>query len=356
MANSEDMIVRPSIAFSDFSGSAKGVTARSVRGRTVLSAKSQHSSITTPAQAASRRNLSKISRSYKQLSDSQMKGWETLAGHLKGISTFGKAAELTAHNAYVRINTNRILAGLPALESAPVYTSDVPEVDYEDFWLSPERIVFVGLNTPSEHHRLVLKMSRSASGGVSSGWNDTVIITPALSPDWDEADVTQAYIDRIGFSPVSGQKCFISMWWMDTRTGFTGESMMVSAICGELSNVHKAEFVGRKRIRPSDIVPGGSATGVDVEFGSEAGVVSASAVLAGENGSAASQCSCIGTVDGIPAGDGYFLARSDAESGFKPQTFIMWLRRSSGGTALTFVHRGGAYRKPSFIDGTGVFI
>lgn len=346
----------PSIAFSGFNGSAGNVTAKVTKGRQILSSRSQHSYITTIAQSVSRNRLSKISRSYKQLSDSQMKGWETLAGHLKGISTFGKAAELAAHNAYVRINTSRILAGLPALKSAPLYTSYVPEVDYEDFWVTPERIVFVGLNTPSEHHRLVLKMSRSASGGVSSGWNDTVIITPALSPDRDEADVTQAYIDRIGFSPVSGQKCFISMWWMDTRTGFTGESMMVSATCGELSNVHKAEFVDRKRIRPSDIVPGGSATGVDVEFSQEAGVVSASAVLAGEKGSAASQCSCIGVMDGIPAGDGYFLARSDAESGFKPQTFIMWLRRSSGGTALTFVHRGGTYRKPSFIDGTGVFI
>ncbi len=76
------MIVRPSIAFSDLSGSAKGVTAQSTKGRIILSSKSQHSNITTPAQAVSRNTLSKISRSYKQLSDSQMKGWETLAGKM----------------------------------------------------------------------------------------------------------------------------------------------------------------------------------------------------------------------------------------------------------------------------------
>lgn len=168
MTKSDTMIVRPSIAFSDFSGSAKGVTARSTKGRTILSSKSQHDSITTPAQAVSRNTLSKISRSYKQLSDSQMKGWETLAGKMKGISTFGKAAELTAHNAFVRINTNRTLAGMPMLESAPVYTSDVPEVDYDDFWVTPDRIIFVGLNQPSEHHRLVVKMSQTTSTGVSS--------------------------------------------------------------------------------------------------------------------------------------------------------------------------------------------
>lgn len=248
------MIVRPSIAFSDFSGSAKGVTARSTKGRTILSSKSQHSSITTPAQAVSRNTLSKISRSYKQLSDSQMKGWETLAGKMKGISTFGKAAELTPHNAFVRINTNRALAGMSMLESAPTYTSDVPEVDYDDFWVTPDRIIFVGLNQPSEHHRLVVKMSQTTSTGVSSGWNNIVIITPALSSDWGDADITEAYIDRIGFAPVLGQKYFLSFWWMDTETGLTGESMAVSTICSELSNVNKERYKVRPRVNFSDAV------------------------------------------------------------------------------------------------------
>lgn len=33
------------------------------------------------------------------------------------------------------------------LEEAPVYTVDVPEVEYEDFWITPERIVFMGRGT-----------------------------------------------------------------------------------------------------------------------------------------------------------------------------------------------------------------
>ena len=125
-----------------------------------------------------------------QVERQKMKEWAVLAESMKGISTFGKAAELTAHNAFVRINTNRALAGMPALESAPVYTSDVPEVDYDDFWVTPDRIIFVGLNQPSEHHRLVVKMSQTTSTGVSSGWNNIVIITPAFSPDWGDADIT----------------------------------------------------------------------------------------------------------------------------------------------------------------------
>ena len=114
------MIAKPSIAFNDFSGTAKDVTARNVNGRNILSSRAQHSKIVTPAQAVSRNKLSKISRAYKQLSDSQMLAWEVLAEHMKGISTFGNAAELTPHNAFVRINSNRAMIGMPLLADAPV--------------------------------------------------------------------------------------------------------------------------------------------------------------------------------------------------------------------------------------------
>lgn len=244
----------PSIAFNEFKGSAGDVTARVSKGRQVLSTRCQHSHVKTGPQAVSRNRLSSISRSFRKLSDSQMKEWVILAERMKGISTFGKATELTAHNAFVRINTNRALAGMPMLESAPVYTSDVPEVDYDDFWVTPDRIIFVGLNQPSVHHRLVVKMSQTTSAGVSSGWNNIVIITPALSPDWGDADITEAYIDRIGFAPVSGQKYFLSFWWMDSETGFTGESMAASTICSDLSNVNKKLYKGRPRINFSDAV------------------------------------------------------------------------------------------------------
>ena len=172
------MIAKPSIAFNDFAGTAKDVTARNVNGRNILSSRAQHSKIVTPAQAVSRNKLSKISRAYKQLSDSQMMAWEVLASHMKGISTFGQAASLTAHNAFVRINSNRAMVGMPPLEEAPVYKADLPEVLYEDLWISTDMIVFTGLEVPSDTYRLVVKMSPAQSPGTSSGWSKTVIVAP----------------------------------------------------------------------------------------------------------------------------------------------------------------------------------
>ena len=221
----------PSIAFNEFRGSAGDVTARVSKGRQVLSARTKPSKDKTPAQAVSRNRLSKISRSYKKLSDSQMKAWAALAEKMKGISTFGQAAELTPHNAFVRINSNLQMVGEPMLEDAPAYINDVPEVLYEDLWISPEMIVFTGLEQPSENHVLVFKMTSALSPGVSSGWGQTVIITPGMAPDWGDADMTALYTSVMGVAPETGKKYFCEFYWLDKKTGFTGESMAISAVC-----------------------------------------------------------------------------------------------------------------------------
>ena len=249
------MIAKPSIAFNDFSGTAKDVTARSVNGRNVLSVRAQQSKIVTPAQAVSRNKLSKISRAYKQLSDSQMTAWGTLASHLKGISTFGSPAELTPHNAFVRINSNRAMVGMPLLTEAPVYKADVPEVLYEDLWISPEVIIFTGLEVPSDTYRLVVKMSPAQSPGTSSGWSKTVIVAPGVVPDWGDADITKLFTETIGVAPETGMKYYLECWWLDTETGFTGESMWVSAICKEGSTAYNREYTPRVMITQKQVVP-----------------------------------------------------------------------------------------------------
>lgn len=174
----------PSIAFNDFSGTAGDVTARFVNGHTILTVRPFPNKVYSSSQKEQRNSLSKVSRAYKKLDESQMKAWAELAVHLKGISTFGKAAEMTAHNAFVRINANRQMVGMPLLEDAPEYKSDVPEVDYEDFWVSPDFIMFIGIEKPKESYKLVVKMSAGLGNGISSGWSKTVIVSPGIDEDW----------------------------------------------------------------------------------------------------------------------------------------------------------------------------
>ena len=340
------MIAKPSIAFNDFAGTAKDVTARNVGGRNVLSSRAQHSKKVTPAQAVSRNRLSKISRSYKKLTSLQMSGWATLAEHMKGISTFGSAAELTPHNAFIRINSNLQMVGEPMKEEAPIYTVDVPEVLYEDLWISPDMIVFTGLEQPSESHVLVFKMTPALSPGVSSGWGKTVIITPGMAPDWGDADVTALYTSVIGVAPEAGKKYFCEFYWLDKKTGFTGESMALSAVCKEGSTAYNTEYTPRARVTMNEVAESEGFEKLDFELSHGSTILSVDAFYANNTGVASGQFTLKKPIDNLPNLESWVLARCnnpDRNDYLKPCLFVIWIQTWRGETEGTFAHRGGQY-------------
>lgn len=350
------MIAKPSIAFSDFSGTAKEVTARNVNGRNILSLRAKQSSVVTPAQAQSRNTLSKISRAYKQLSDSEMTAWEVLASHLKGISTFGSPAQLTAHNAFVRINTNLLLVGEPIRKEAPSYTNDVPEVLYEDLWITPEMIIFTGLEQPSDSHVLVFKMSHALSPGVSSGWGKTVIISPGMTPDWGDADLTTLYTEVMGLAPEAGKKYFCEFYWLDKSTGFTGESMAISAVCKESSTAYQEEYVPRARFTQEDVTEDSSGEGLDFELSPGSAICSADAILHGDYNVASTTFVLKKAPKNFIEGKAMVLARGTAEGNYSPQTFLIEAMKWIGDYEISFKARAGHYVKPSEVHSTGVYI
>ena len=340
------MIVKPSIAFNDFSGTAKDVTARSVNGRNILSVRAQHSKVVSPAQAVSRNKLSKISRAYKQLSDSQITAWGSLASHLKGISTFGSPAELTPHNAFVRINSNRAMVGMPLLEDAPVYKADVPEVIYDDLWISPDMIIFTGLEAPSESYRLVVKMSPAQSPGTSGGWSKTVIVAPGINPDWGDADITKLYTDTIGIVPQEGQKYYLECWWLDTTTGFTGESMWVWAICKAGSTAYNETYTPRARVTMNEVAESQGFEKLDFELSHGSTVLSVDAFYSNNTGVSSGEFILKKPIPNLPNLEAWVLGRCsnpDREDYLKPCLFVTWIQTWRGETEGTFAYRGGQY-------------
>lgn len=235
----------PSIAFQDFSGTAKDVTARSTSGGTVLSVRSYPCKVYSQSQRARRNALATISRAYRQLTEPQMKEWAVLAGKLKGTPLFGKSAELTAHNAFVRINTNRQMAGMSLLADAPVYCNSIPVVKYEDLWISRNRIIFLNIEQPSDDFVLVFKMTPAMSPGVSSDQGKMVIITPGLEPEYGDAELTKLYTEVKGMKLQEGGKYFCEFWWLDRATGFTGPSTSLNTICKDTSVGSDAVYVPR---------------------------------------------------------------------------------------------------------------
>lgn len=178
------MIALPSIAFGSFSGSAKGVTVRQVGGRSILSVRTWPTGATANAQVARRASLAKISKSWKQLTSDQIHDWDRLAEHASGVSVFGKKAEISGMNLYIRLNVNRAMAGEALLTTAPESNMAVPNVEYTQVVITPQLMVINGIRHQSSPYKLVVKMSVSQSAGVSNGWSKTVIVTPGMEDDW----------------------------------------------------------------------------------------------------------------------------------------------------------------------------
>ena len=348
------MIVLPSIAFGGFSGSAKGVTARQVGGRSILSLKCYPTGVATGAQLVRRASLKKISKSWATLTNEQRQEWDRLAEHATGASSLGQKAELSGLNLYVRLNANRVMAGEAVLANAPAGQVAVPNVEYTSVGVTPQLVVFGGIKHESAPYKMVVKMSGSQSSGISNGWSKTVIISSEVEDDWGEADITRLYLKTIGVEPTPGQKVFIEAYWLDTSTGFTGQVFKDSVIVtGESS------YTPRKRVTMDRLNPNYEqhVSAIDVDFSTGSPVIQFDAMCLGHSNVASSE---VYLVDDLPTelrGTSWALGRGNGEDGkLVAQSYVMWLYGASYGdpARIVFAHRGGYYVKPTEVFGPGI--
>ena len=192
------MIALPSIAFGGFSGSAKGVTARQVGGRSILSLKCFPTGVATSAQVARRASMSKITKSWKTLTEAQMLGWDHLAEHTSGQSVFGLAAQISGLNLYIRLNVSRTMAGESILHDAPEQLVCLPNVVYDKLWVTTKNIVIKGI-THEAGYKLVIKMS------------DT--------PSTSTVDIAADYAAKHGAPSAAAPKIFFRYYLVNGATG-----------------------------------------------------------------------------------------------------------------------------------------
>ena len=346
------MIALPSIAFGGFSGSAKGVTARQVGGRSILSVKCWPTGAATGAQLIRRASLKKISKSWKELTSDQMRDWDRLAETATGQSVFGQAAQLSGMNLYVRLNANRAMAGEPLMTNAPLHTVAVPNVEYEQVVVTPELMVIGGIRHQPDPFKLVVKMSSSQSAGISNGWSKTVIITPGTEDDWGEVDVTHLYLKTIGVEPMPGEKVFVEIYWLDTSTGFTGmEAREMVVVTGE------SPYQRRVKATMDNLAPTEEShvSSLDVDFSTGAPVAQFNAQCLGHSNVASSEVYLDEQLPSEIIGTGMCIGRSnDADGHINAQSYLVYMYNRSGKSQLTFAHRGGTYYTHAEVFGTGI--
>ena len=346
------MIALPSIAFEGFSGSAKGVTARRVGGRNILSVKAWPTGPTTNAQVARRTSMSKISKSWKQLTNEQMREWDRLAEHASSASVLGQKTEISGMNLYIRLNVNRAMAGEALLSTAPESNIAVPNVEFTQVAVTPNLVVLGGVQHQPAPLKLVVKMSASQSAGVSNGWSKTVIITPGMEDDWGEADVTELYLKTIGVEPVVGQKVFVEAYWLDTSTGFAGlEARETVIVTGE------APYQRRVKATMNNLDPTQEShvSELDVDFSTGAPVAQFNAQCLGHSNVASSEVYLDQQLPSEIIGTGMCLGRSNDDAGhINCQSYLVYMYNRNGKSQLTFAHRGGPYFTHTEVFGTGI--
>ena len=353
------MIALPSIAYGGFSGSAGGVTARQVHGRTVLGIRTYPTGFATAAQLVRRSALKKITKMYKLLSDEQIRAWETLARTAHGQSVFGQAAEMSGINLYVRLNVNRTMAGEDLLLTPPAALSVIPNVEYGSVWVTPELVVIKGIKHESAPLKLVVKVSDGQSTGVTQGWAHAVIVSPGIVDDWGDADVTKLYTKTFGVKPVVGKKIFFELYWLDTSTGCTGIPAQASCVVLTEEQAEEAGMPVRLNYSFGDlnVEESGKFDALDIDFSTAAPVVYMESIFGKSGDTAAGEVVLERSIPNELTGHAFLVGRGDSEDGdLKPQSYLVYVTNRDGVGKMTFARRGGRMIEPTEVFGPAMLV
>ncbi len=341
------MIVKPSIAFNEFSGTAKDVTARVVGGRTVLNGRATQSKIKTPKQSARRAKFSYITKQYKTLSAEQLAAWSSLAAAHKEKALTGNGVPLTAHNLFVCLNSNRALVGVEMTKDAPADVHGSSYISYDDIWITPTQMIITGLSEPdSPTSRLMVKLAISERKGTTrSKWDSTVVLSSFKGSDWGDVDMLSTYTSEFNVPIVVGHTYYLEMYWIDENSGYVSQVTRAAVTATDGESLHGQEYVSRARVTMNEVAESDGFTSLDLELSEGSAIVSVDAEYSSTTNVASGSFILKTIPDNLIFNDSVLLGRcsEDGWGELKPCSFMLWLRYFAREYEGTFAHRGGSY-------------
>ncbi|MBQ8811422.1 MAG: hypothetical protein IJZ70_03830, partial [Bacteroidales bacterium] len=147
-------------------------------------------------------------------------------------------------------------------------------------------------------------------------------------------------------APEAGKKYFCEFYWLDKTTGFTGESMAISAICKESSTAYAAEYTPRARVTMNEVSESQGFESLDFELSHGSTILSVDARYSNDTGVASGHFTLKKVNKSIPDLKAYVLGRcSNPERNWmaRPNLFAVWIQTWQGETEGTLAHRAGQY-------------
>ena len=235
----------------------------------------------------------------------------------------------------------------------------IPAVEFTDYCISENSVMFIGVPDPEGELKLVAKMSDGQSSGVSNAWGKTVIISPDKVPDWGEIDLTDAFKAVMGHSPINGQKYFVELYWIDPVTGFTGVPVQVSWICQDGSAHTGRAMAKRTTFKNSDIVDDDQKfiTDLDVEFAQGSTIITGDIKYdATKHNVQEGLCHITKEAyDRIGSNFcSFMLGRSNANAGYMPHFFRTYAYKMGSEYRFVCAKGGGLWDKIGEVFGTSL--
>ena len=228
------MKYRPSIAFNEFSGTARNVTASSNAAGCYLHTKSQGGKATpTRQQQEVKAIFAALQKSWKDLSQAERNQWDNVAASQQGRSVLGQNAQLTGINLYQRLNFWIVKCGGTALATPP-RLSGIEEPAACIATASQNRIGIQLQHAPAQAGlKLVILVSAPQSTGTFKSAGRGASCTDPLTPSASFTDIRPAYIGKYGVPTPGAPKIFFRYFLVNPATGEKSLEKMATAVYSE---------------------------------------------------------------------------------------------------------------------------
>ncbi len=217
----------PSIAFDEFAGSAKGVTAAKSRGRKYIRNKGYGNSSNTASQGDIKAIFSQLAKCFKSLTQAQIAAWNSLAQTQEGKSILGSKAKISGLNLYLRLNHWIVACCGTALVTPPVL-SGVPAPSIATLSLTASAFTLTLASIPDDVSdlKLIIKASMPQSNGITDAYAKASIIAEPQTPVTTAIALKTSYDAKYGAPSTTQSKVFVKWFYVNTTTGEKSGEMM----------------------------------------------------------------------------------------------------------------------------------
>ena len=217
----------PSIAFDEFAGSAKGVTAAKSRGRKYIRNKGYGNTSSTASQSDVKAIFSQLTKNFKTLTSSQIAAWNALAQTQEGRSTLGTRSKISGLNLYLRLNHWIVACGGTALATPPTLGGvDSPSAATLALTAGAFTITLDTIPADVSNLKLVVRASAPQTNGISDAYAKVAVVGEPQTPVTTAIVLKTDYDAKYEAPSVAAPKVFVKWFYVNTTTGEKSGEMM----------------------------------------------------------------------------------------------------------------------------------